>query len=107
MLGPVHGECVLSGGGEAEQQLLRQTEQRQAEVKQCETTPRELSDFPKGPVEKPVNIRNIGEKTTKWKIKVPSGFELSEKEAQCPGEEETEEKKKNADAEDEDEKDME
>lgn len=41
-------------------------------------------DFGQVPVkhvtEKPVMIRNIGEKTTKWKIKAPSGFELSKTE---------------------------
>jgi len=44
----------------------------------------DILDFGQVPVkhvtEKPVIIRNIGEKTTKWKIKVPSGFELSKKE---------------------------
>jgi len=44
----------------------------------------DVLDFGQVPVkhvtEKPVIIRNIGEKTTKWKIKVPSGFELSKKE---------------------------
>jgi len=41
-------------------------------------------DFGQVPVkhvtEKPVMIRNIGEKTTKWMIKVPPGFDLSKKE---------------------------
>lgn len=41
-------------------------------------------DFGQVPVkhvtEKPVMIRNIGEKTTKWKIRAPSGFELSKTE---------------------------
>lgn len=30
--------------------------------------------------EKPVMMRNIGEKTTKWQIKVPEGFKVSKKE---------------------------
>lgn len=44
----------------------------------------DLLDFAQVPVkhvtEKPVMIRNVGEKTTKWKIKVPSGFQLSKQE---------------------------
>lgn len=31
-------------------------------------------------VEKPVMIRNIGEKTTKWKLKVPNGFKINKNE---------------------------
>jgi hydrocephalus-inducing protein len=30
--------------------------------------------------EKPVMMRNIGEKTTKWQIKVPDGFQVNKKE---------------------------
>lgn len=51
---------------------------------------RSLLDFPDqldfGPVpvkhtaEKPVMIRNIGEKTTKWHIRVPHGFKLNKNE---------------------------
>lgn len=51
---------------------------------------RAMLDFPdlldfgqvpvKHPTEKPVMIRNVGEKTTKWKINVPAGFELSKTE---------------------------
>ena len=51
---------------------------------------RALLDFPDyvdfGPVpvkhnsEKPIIIRNIGEKTTKWGIKVPLGFKLNKTE---------------------------
>ena len=41
-------------------------------------------DFGQVPVkhvtEKPVMIRNIGEKTTKWKITAPAGFELDKTE---------------------------
>jgi hydrocephalus-inducing protein len=41
-------------------------------------------DFGQVPVkhvtEKPVMIRNIGEKTTKWKLTAPAGFELNKKE---------------------------
>ena len=41
-------------------------------------------DFGSVPVkhvtEKPVIIRNVGEKTTKWKINTPSNFELSKNE---------------------------
>jgi hydrocephalus-inducing protein len=44
----------------------------------------DVLDFAQVPVkhatEKPVMIRNVGEKTTKWKIKVPSGFQLSKQE---------------------------
>ena len=44
----------------------------------------DVLDFGQVPVkhvtEKPAMIRNIGEKTTKWKIKVPSGFQLSKQE---------------------------
>jgi len=44
----------------------------------------DILDFGQVPVkhvtEKPVMIRNVGEKTTKWKIKAPSGFELSKNE---------------------------
>jgi len=44
----------------------------------------DLLDFGQVPVkhvtEKPVMIRNIGEKTTKWMIKVPPGFDLSKRE---------------------------
>lgn len=44
----------------------------------------DVLDFGQVPVkhvtEKPVMIRNVGEKTTKWKIKAPSGFELSKNE---------------------------
>lgn len=51
---------------------------------------RALLDFPDnlhfGPVpvkhtaEKPIMVRNIGEKTTKWQIKVPHGFNVSKTE---------------------------
>lgn len=41
----------------------------------------DVLDFGQVPVkhatEKPVMIRNVGEKTTKWRIRVPSGFKLS------------------------------
>ena len=44
----------------------------------------DLLDFGQVPVkhvtEKPVMIRNVGEKTTKWQIQIPSGFELDKKE---------------------------
>jgi hydrocephalus-inducing protein len=44
----------------------------------------DVLDFGQVPVkhntEKPVMIRNVGEKTTKWKIKVPQGFKLSKNE---------------------------
>jgi hydrocephalus-inducing protein len=44
----------------------------------------DLLDFGQVPVkhitEKPVMIRNIGEKTTKWKIRCPDGFKLSKNE---------------------------
>ena len=30
--------------------------------------------------EKPVMVRNIGEKTTKWHIKVPNGFKVNKSE---------------------------
>jgi hydrocephalus-inducing protein len=44
----------------------------------------DLLDFGQVPVkhttEKPVMIRNVGEKTTKWKIKCPNGFKLSKDE---------------------------
>jgi hydrocephalus-inducing protein len=44
----------------------------------------DILDFGQVPVkhvtEKPVMIRNVGEKTTKWRIKVPAGFELSKDE---------------------------
>lgn len=51
---------------------------------------RAMLDFPdtldfglvpvKHTAEKPVMIRNIGEKTTKWHIKVPNGFKISKQE---------------------------
>lgn len=51
---------------------------------------RAMIDFPdqldfklvavKHTVEKPVMIRNIGEKTTKWHMKVPNGFKVSKSE---------------------------
>ncbi len=51
---------------------------------------RAMLDFPdsldfglvpvKHTAEKPVMIRNIGEKTTKWHVKVPNGFEISKSE---------------------------
>jgi hydrocephalus-inducing protein len=51
---------------------------------------RALLDFPDildfGPVpvkhtqEKPIMVRNIGEKSTKWHIKVPSGFKVNKSE---------------------------
>ena len=44
----------------------------------------DVLDFGQVPVkhntEKPVMIRNVGEKTTKWKIRVPQGFKLSKNE---------------------------
>lgn len=44
----------------------------------------DILDFGQVPVkhvtEKPVMIRNVGEKTTKWKIKAPPGFDLSKNE---------------------------
>lgn len=51
---------------------------------------RAMIDFPdsldfglvpvKHTAEKPVMIRNIGEKTTKWHIKVPNGFKINRQE---------------------------
>jgi hydrocephalus-inducing protein len=51
---------------------------------------RSMVDFPdsldfglvpvKHPAEKPIMIRNIGEKTTKWHIKVPNGFKINKQE---------------------------
>ena len=70
--------------------LMIVTEREKFEVPIRAVGCRAMLDFPdtldfglvpvKHTAEKPVMIRNIGEKTTKWHIKVPDGFKINKQE---------------------------
>jgi hydrocephalus-inducing protein len=70
--------------------LMIVTEREKFEVPIRAVGCRAMLDFPdtldfglvpvKHTAEKPVMIRNIGEKTTKWNIKVPDGFKINKQE---------------------------
>ena len=68
--------------------LLRQAGQRATEVEQYETTPRELSDFLKGPVNIFDEDHEEAAEAEEQEARDVLYKELSEKQAKCPGEEE-------------------